>query len=900
MISAISSLGIVFPRETSRQYSLGAEEGGAGQCSADTEGEEAIVNSQVSTVPAEPTPEPIPGMEPNTLIRDTIPDMATRFERLPRFGRRLFDKALEWPRPTTGPQEIPYSTPVGPGYILGPGDALVIRCWRGPRENINQTVTVTTEGSTYLPLLGERPVAGETLGSIIEAITREYTRLYTDAEVSVVLAQTRHVQVYVVGEVQHPGTYMLPGNATAFTALQIAGGPSDIGSLRQIRLLRRPPTSKPNLPQTIDLYDYLLQGLPTAEISLRAGDSVFVPAIGPEVSIAGEVLRPARYELRTGEGLRELINMCGGLQPTADLTTVHIWRNTPHGRRLLSIDLTTTDGTPTPVELLSGDLVEVLPSPDTPIDVVEISGAVKRPGSYSYIGGQRTSDLIAKAGGLQDTAYTKRGKLLRRDEQLYYRVIYFAVGAALTRDNTEDLPLEPHDKVIIYTRAEMEPPAQVAIRGPVPRPGYYQWAEGMKMSDLLLQAGGLLEEACGSEARILRQGPGNKQHLISVPLHKAIEPSGEADMVLERGDILEILVAKEVTTPSEVRISGYVEKPGTYKRYEGMQVSDLILMAGGLAPGSGPTLQCIRGRAEDKVDIIDLSLEKEAGEEQFSIVPNLILKDDDHITALGLGKFVRYPPVVIVEGEVKQPGAYPLRGPGVTLWEVLQEAGGLLERANHRGIIVYRSQNKFFSASQKYQAITELQQVMDAFNRERREQILERGKRGALVEDRISKALSNIFTSESGTIVVVPPRLLSESVWAEAIPIAGDRLFASGGREEDMELMDGDYIVVPPRTNTIGVVGAVVRSGAIPYEGRYSPQRYVELAGGVAEDANLARMVVIRANTRVVPAKLAREVYPGDVIVVPSDFLIRTVSSGSDYGRIIQNLAALAAAILIF
>ena len=91
-----------------------------------------------------------------------------------------------------------------------------------------------------------------------------------------------------------------------------------------------------------------------------------------------------------------------------------------------------------------------------------------------------------------------------------------------------------------------------------------------------------------------------------------------------------------------------------------------------------------------------------------------------------------------------------------------------------------------------------------------------------------------------------------------------------------------------------------MRSGAIPYEGRYSPQRYVELAGGVAEDANLARMVVIRANTRVVPAKLAKEVYPGDVIVVPSDFLMRTVSSGSGYERIIQNLAALAAAILIF
>lgn len=916
LIVAILTFTYIGSMATS-DWPLGADPA-TGQPPADTRGTDSSAGTQTSTnqpidtsnehAPEHPftlaIEEPPPGAPANSATKKPIeatvqpqpPSIAKRFQQLPRFGQRIFRGGPERLAATPIKQETIQALPVPPEYVLGAGDVLAVRCWRGLRENVNETATISSEGSIYLPLLGDTRVASQTLQETRELITRQYTRLYAQAQVSVILSQPRTVEVYVIGEVQWPGKYTLPSSATVFMALYVAGGPSDIGSLRRIQILKRPTGGY----QRIDLYDHLVYGRPLADANLETGDTVFVPVVGPEAAVSGQVLRPGRYELEGNEGLDDLIAMCGGLQPTADPTVVHIWRKTPGGRQLLSVDMTETQQDSGTVQLRPGDFVEVLQSPDAPVNIVEISGAVKRPGIYAHVKGDRISDLLKKAGGLSETAYTRRGKLLRRGSQLHYRITYFTVDKAAAGDSAADLLLQPHDKVIIYSQTDVEPPAQVVIRGPVPRPGCYQWTSGMKVSDLLLQAGGLLAEAYGLRARLLRLTSGNKQQLVSVALDSAAQGDLDADITLQRGDILEVLRAEEVTVPSEVRISGYINSPGTYKRYEGMRASDLILAAGGLTPGAGPALQCVSGRTEGEIRTTQLRLLQEANPAEFSVVPDLALQDDDHIAVLGSGQFIRRPPVVIVEGEVKQPGAYPLPGSEASLWAVLQNAGGLLGVANPRGIIVYRLQDKFFPSSRKYEATAQLQQVLSTFNRERREQILEKDKRAGVAQGRISRVLTNIFSSEGGATVVVPPRLLSETLWAEAIPIDGERLVASEGRQGDIALMDGDHVVVPRRSHTVGVVGAVVRSGAIPYEGPKPPSTYVELAGGAAEDANLARMVVIQANTRVVPAKMVSEVYPGDVIVVPSDFLVRTVRSGTGYERLLRALAGLATAFLIF
>lgn len=827
--------------------------------------------------------------------------LAVRWEQLPRFGLRIFRESREEQEVTSALEAI-YNIPAAPEYVLARGDILTVRCWRGVRENVNETLTVTAEGSTYLPLLGEVVVTGQTLERAREFIMAAYTKLYTDAQVSVTVSQARTGEVYIAGEVQWPGKYALPGSATVLSALYAAGGPSDIGSLRHIRILKHARPSNQDAQQDIDLYDYLVYGRPLAAMSVESDDTIFLPPVAAQVGISGHVLRPGRYELRPDEKLGDLLNTCGNLAATGDPSAIHIWRKTSRGRKLLSADGDHLQQGE--IALQPGDPVEVLEAPEGPVNTVEIMGAVRRPGVYPHIVGERLSDLLKKAGGLDDTAYTERAKLLRGDAGLHYEIIYVALTQAMTGSGEEDLSLQVYDKVVVYSQPEMEPPAEVIVRGPVLRPGAYEWTLGMKVSDLLLQAGGLAPEAYGLRARVLRRGPANKQHLLTITLDQVTREDAQADITLECGDTLEILVAAEVTTPSEARISGYVNNPGTHRRYEGMRVSDLILSAGGLTPGAGPGAQCVRGRFEGKVKIIQLHLDKDPNTEEFSVHPDLMINKDDHIAILGSGAFVRHPPVVIVAGEIKLPGAYVLdrgrKANGTSLWTILQKAGGLLETASPRGIVVYRVQEKFFPPSQPPEAMAELRQVLDTFNREREEQFLERARCGMLVQGQISRALANIVSSDDGAMVVVPPRLLSQDVWAQAIPIDGEGVVASEGQESDIELMDGDYIVVPRRSSTVGIVGAVVRSGAIPYEGAYSPRRYVELAGGAAEDANLARMVVIRANTRVVPGRLVREVYPGDVIVVPSDFLVRRVRSGRGYQQVVRNLVGLATALLIF
>ena len=227
------------------------------------------------------------------------------------------------------------------------------------------------------------------------------------------------------------------------------------------------------------MYPYLLQGQPLAGGTLQTGDTVFVPVVAKEVGVAGEVRRPARYELTDTENLGDLIGMCGGIQPTGDASAVHIWCNTSAGRQLLSVDLNQPTDTVDDIELRSGDLVEVLPAPEAALGLVEITGAVKRPGLYAYATGQRASDLIRKAGGPSDDAYTYQAKLLRRQPDLHYYTTYFSVEAALNGDRGDDLLLEPYDRIIIASQAEMESVSQVVIQGPVARPGPYQWVGGM-------------------------------------------------------------------------------------------------------------------------------------------------------------------------------------------------------------------------------------------------------------------------------------------------------------------------------------------------------------------------------------------------------------------------------------
>lgn len=370
-------------------------------------------------------------------------------------------------------------------------------------------------------------------------------------------------------------------------------------------------------------------------------------------------------------------------------------------------------------------------------------------------------------------------------------------------------------------------------------------------------------------------------------------------MVLEAGDILEISTQENILGTRFVHVHGFVQHPGNYEYYESMTVSDLIFSAGGLLPGAGHTIEFTQGRFQGPPEIQQLELIWEQ-EDQVTVVPDLVLKPDDQVAIPGVGDFQRQPALVRVQGEVTGPGAYILHNSAErseTLYELLQRCGPLLADANPDGIVIYRLREELLEPSQR----ENLGQIMGAYNRERAEAIAaeERELQQAVVGERAAAQIGQIFSERGSTTVVLPPRALSLSNWITSIPVEGSKLLDSQGRESDIPLQSGDTIAVPRLKSTVAVLGAVVRPGSVSYQQRARLMDYLRQAGGPADDAALRRAVIIRANSAVVPAAQVGKINAGDIILIPSDYLLRTIRTESGFERVLRALSGVVGALLL-
>ncbi len=626
-----------------------------------------------------------------------------QLSNLPRFGEELFVRAgAEAAQPA--PQ-----VPVPPGYLLGPGDEIDIRCWGEGIEHLNTTVIVSAEDTIYLPLLGERPIGGESLSAVRNLLAQQLQAFYADSQVSVTVATTRVVTVFVTGDIKRPGRYELDGTATVLTALYAAGGPTTSGSLRNIRWISR------NRPVTeVDLYPYLLRGEPLSDQPLHPGDTIFVGPIGPEIGITGQVQRPARYELTGPVSCAEAIQLAGGLSPLAYTQHIEIWRVADHQQQtVISVNLQQPSSSPQTggpdLAVQTGDVIvvpQVLPIPE---NAARISGAVRRPGIYQVEAGMKVSDLIQHAQGLDEGAYLTQAAIRRLDPHQQYQYLSFSVEDALARSHAAPT-IQPYDEVRIFYREEITPFTYVEVAGPVQNPNRYQWAQQMTVRDLIAQAGGVTEEAYLLEARLLRLEPDGNRRVLKVKLAEALQDASAANLTLQAGDILQISTQQEAVAPRQVHIDGFVQRPDSYEYYQGMKISDLIFAAGGLCPGAAHAAEYTHGRQTGKPEVHQLELAWEQ-ENQVTANPDLTLKPDDQVTVLGVGDFRSRAEVVTVRGQVAHPGAYILRSTteeSETVYDLLQRAGPLLPDANPDGIIVYRPREGAMPDSQR----ENIQQIM--------------------------------------------------------------------------------------------------------------------------------------------------------------------------------------------
>src|SRR5256884_7214931 len=379
--------------------------------------------------------------------------------------------------------------PVGPDYVLGPGDDLAINVWGAVDSTLVRTVD--RNGRIVLPKVGDLRIWGLTFSQADRLIRDELARYFRGFQTSVTMGRLRTVNVYVVGEVCQPGVYTLSALSTVTNALFSAGGPTKLGSLREVRLIRGG-----HQVAKLDLYDFLQRGDRTRDYRLESGDTIFVPPVGDVVAIAGEVKRPAIYEIRSDTRLADVVTMAGGVTPTSYLKRGHVVRALPSSERVtVDVDLTGyylkgDEKSNPPVS--GGDLVLIHRSDPRIYNTVRVEGAVKYPGVYELKPMMRISQLLP-AEKLLPEAQAERVEIARRRADLSLEIVAVNLKKAWSGDADADLLLKPLDEVTV--RTELKAARTITLTGQIVRPGVYPVAEGERLSSVLERAGGYTDRA---------------------------------------------------------------------------------------------------------------------------------------------------------------------------------------------------------------------------------------------------------------------------------------------------------------------------------------------------------------------------------------------------------------------
>jgi protein involved in polysaccharide export with SLBB domain len=518
-------------------------------------------------------------------LRDLYTQATVDETKLERFGAALFRNSAAVADKST------LSVPVGPDYVLGPGDELVIDYWGASSQHIQRSVD--REGRISIPEAGSTVVAGRTLGEVQQTIQKMLSRQLRGISVDVTLGKLRTVRVYVVGDVKNPGAYDISSLSTALSALIAAGGPTDTGSYRTVKHFRGKA-----LVEEVDLYDLMLKGVSSAEVHLESGDSILVPPIGPQVTVAGKVRRPAIYELRKEQTLDQVLDLAGGVPVTGELSRIRVERVQAHERKeMMSVNVAGSGGIQAADDafrrfrIQDGDIVTVLPILPYSNRAVYLEGHVFRPGKFSFKDGEKVTDLISSYDDLLPEP-ADRAEIVRLHPPDFTPVVIpFNLRDVLSK-KVEAPSLEPFDTVRIFGRYETDGP-KVSIFGEVMRPGEYPLSEKMTAADLLRMSGGFKRSAYQQEADLTSYSVIDGDHVDldhrEIPIGRALAGEADTDVLLKPGDVLTIRqIGGWNDIGGAVSVSGEVMHPGRYGIQRGEHLSSILKRAGGFSNEAYP------------------------------------------------------------------------------------------------------------------------------------------------------------------------------------------------------------------------------------------------------------------------------------------------------------------------
>jgi protein involved in polysaccharide export with SLBB domain len=497
-----------------------------------------------------------------------------------RFGMEVFIHG------TRDKKLIPMDLPVGPDYVVGPGDGLSINLWGGVSQRLYRTVD--PEGRVNLPEVGPMLVSGKSLAAVQADLQQTLRTQFRDVSADVSLGRLRTIRIYDVGDVGNPGAYDVSSLSTPLNALFAAGGPTPEGSLRILKHYRGD-----QLVQVVDVYDLLLHGVRTDIKRLESGDTVLVPPIGPQVTVEGMVRRPAIYELRDEKNLASVLELAGGLLPAAALSHIEVQRILAHQKQtMLSVDIPEADKASevtrqlTAFEIHDGDRVRVYPIAPYNQDAVYLQGHVLRPGRYSYREDMRVTDVIASYKDLLPEPAGQYAEIIRLNAPDFRpSVESFDLSEALANPSQAPL-LHAMDTIRVFSRYDFENPPAVSVWGDVRQPGTYRTSGQVRLSDAVHLAGGIAPDAQTEDAQVFRYLPDGKFKIFSVNLEQALAGNPAENIAMQPRDRLLVHRNPDAVQPATVNVQGEVAKPGRYPLTTNMQVRDLIRVGGGLTPSA--------------------------------------------------------------------------------------------------------------------------------------------------------------------------------------------------------------------------------------------------------------------------------------------------------------------------
>lgn len=577
-------------------------------------------------------------------------------------------------------------------YILGSGDVISISIWgRSERDFVFE---LGKDGYIKPSRIPRIYLKGLRLDDARELLKKRFSNYFSfdDNTFEMTLNYGRTINVDIVGEVYNFGTFNIPAINSAFNALVAAGGPNEIGSVRNIRLLR---AGQPG--RDIDVYKYLKDPNYAVDLYLEEGDVLSVPVAQKVVKIEGAVIRPHRYELKPNEDLISLLEFCGGLKSNASLRNIQIRRYDQDAEKIIDVNLNQIVASNSDVKLRNGDVIVVNEISRSFENYVTINGAIEIPGQYAISNNTTLRDVLSKTNlnnnALLDIAYLERTNpdgstvLIRTN----------LTGVLNDRNHPDNLLLQAKDKLVIYEQSRFVDQETFKISGAVREPGEFNFdsSNSLRLSDAIFLAGGAKKDATDF-IYLHRKDPndlGGLSYLRKDYASILANPDSPENILLAPGDEIVVYSKKDFLDEKTVFVEGAVRSPGSFTYDPSLTIKDLITMSGGLKFSA----------SRKRVDIYRLAFEDE--QKTRTLSANLILDENDSPIngEFGLKPFdkiiVREAPefetikTVQILGEVKYPGEYALISDNESIASLIQRAGGPTPEAFLSGSLFKRAED---------------------------------------------------------------------------------------------------------------------------------------------------------------------------------------------------------------